>query len=171
MPASLATGHQDSAIRSFGHRSATGQATDRYGRQQGVAVVQHAWYQELSARVTSNGDSHASLDARRSHKLPSGQERQFQCWAGLCNLVFGRGTTSRVPAAYHGPECPESPQPVHISGKMTLRHRGPIGHHDETAIIRRASLLGPAKSPVAPVPAPLQQPPCSTSVFRLSVER
>jgi hypothetical protein len=97
MPASFATGHQDAAIRSFGYRSACCQPTDRYGCQQSVAVVQHTWDQELPARVTSNGYAHTDWMPGAGisfHEIPRGQ---VQCWIGLCNLVFGRGTSSHVP--------------------------------------------------------------------------
>jgi hypothetical protein len=58
VPAGLAAGHKNIAVRTFGQRSPCPQPAHRNGRQEGVAVVQHSWFQELPAPITSNCDPH-----------------------------------------------------------------------------------------------------------------
>lgn len=113
VPAGLAAGHKNIAVRTFGQRSPCPQSAHRNGCQVGVAVVQHSWFQELPAPITSNCDPHndwtraarLSLDdilkeneshlcselagCIPQHQLPSDSSRNALCLLLLLRLGTG----------------------------------------------------------------------------------
>jgi hypothetical protein len=98
VPAGLAAGHKNIAVRTFGQRSPCRQPAHRNGRQEGVAVVQHSWFQELPAPITSNCDPHN--DWTRAERLGLDdilKDHEFHLCSELAGCIVQHQLRTAVP--------------------------------------------------------------------------